>query len=133
MAIIGILAAIAIPNLLRAQRRAKDSRAYTDTKQIVSQAQVYALDNNILPPEANMPPLLWDKSVPGNTVYMAATYDPWGATSTTNYLYQEDTGTGLTAEIMAYSTGVNKAGAWTIGGACSGNAVGYSSQFGSCP
>ncbi len=49
VAIIGILAAIAIPNLLSAQRRARYSRAAADTKTVVTQAIVYQNDNNVYP------------------------------------------------------------------------------------
>ena len=49
VAIIGILAAIAIPNLMSAQRRSRYSRAATDTKTAVTQAIVYANDNNKYP------------------------------------------------------------------------------------
>ncbi len=49
VAIIGILAAIAIPNLLSAQRKAKISRALADTKQLVSQSQLYNNDTNTYP------------------------------------------------------------------------------------
>ncbi|MFQ5848167.1 MAG: type II secretion system protein, partial [Candidatus Methylomirabilales bacterium] len=46
VAIIGILAAIAIPNLITAQRRARYSRAAGDTKEIITQAMVLTSDNN---------------------------------------------------------------------------------------
>jgi prepilin-type N-terminal cleavage/methylation domain-containing protein len=49
VAIIGILAAIAIPNLLNAQRRARISRAAADTKTIVTQTQLYYNDRNAYP------------------------------------------------------------------------------------
>jgi len=49
VAIIGILAAIAIPNLMSAQRRSRYSRSATDTKTAVTQAIVYANDNNKYP------------------------------------------------------------------------------------
>ena len=45
VAIIGILAAIAIPNLMSAQRRSRYSRAAADTKTGVTQAIVYQNDN----------------------------------------------------------------------------------------
>ncbi len=45
VAIIGILAAIAIPNLLSARRRANYSRSASDTKTAVTQAIVYQNDN----------------------------------------------------------------------------------------
>ncbi len=47
VAIIGILAAIAIPNLLSAQRRAKYSRAASDTKTATTQSVVYGNDKNV--------------------------------------------------------------------------------------
>ena len=46
VAIIGILAAIAIPNLLSAQKKAKYARAASDTKTAVTQAIVYSNDRN---------------------------------------------------------------------------------------
>ena len=49
VAIIGILAAIAIPNLMSAQRRSKYTRAAADSKTAVTQAIVYYNDNNIYP------------------------------------------------------------------------------------
>ena len=44
VAIIGILAAIAIPNLLSAQKKSKYARAASDTKTAVTQAIVYSND-----------------------------------------------------------------------------------------
>jgi type IV pilus assembly protein PilA len=49
VAIIGILAAIAIPNLLSARRRANYSRAASDTKTAVTQAIVYQNDYAVYP------------------------------------------------------------------------------------
>jgi prepilin-type N-terminal cleavage/methylation domain-containing protein len=49
VAIIGILAAIAIPNLLSAQRRSRYSRSAADTKTGLTQAIVYANDKNAYP------------------------------------------------------------------------------------
>jgi prepilin-type N-terminal cleavage/methylation domain-containing protein len=46
VAIIGILAAIAIPNLLSAQKKSKYARAASDTKTAVTQAIVYSNDKN---------------------------------------------------------------------------------------
>ena len=131
VAIIGILAAIAIPNLLQAQRRAKNSRASTDTKQIVTQTQLFINDNNCLPTQCTSgamvgPGFLWDKSAPGNTVYMAATYDPWRAPGTNFQWSDQVTGTtALTAEIRAWSVGSNG-----NNDTFSGDDVGYSSFSG---
>ncbi|OGB95167.1 MAG: hypothetical protein A2Z31_05840 [candidate division NC10 bacterium RBG_16_65_8] len=46
VAIIGILAAIAIPNLLSAQKKSKYARVASDSKTAVTQAIVYSNDKN---------------------------------------------------------------------------------------
>jgi len=46
VAIIGILAAIAIPNLLSAQKKSKYARAASDTKTATTQGIVYSNDQN---------------------------------------------------------------------------------------
>ncbi len=50
VAIIGILAAIAIPNFLQAQVRAKLARERTDMRTIVLTLELYRVDNNSFPP-----------------------------------------------------------------------------------
>ncbi len=50
VAIIGILAAIAVPNFLNAQVRAKLARAYGDIEAIELALNAYRLDNNKFPP-----------------------------------------------------------------------------------
>jgi prepilin-type N-terminal cleavage/methylation domain-containing protein len=50
VAIIAILAAIAVPNFLEAQVRAKVSRARADTRSIVVGIESYRVDNNVYPP-----------------------------------------------------------------------------------
>lgn len=50
VAIIAILAAIAVPNFLEAQTRAKLSRVYADLKTISYGLDLYKLDNNKYPP-----------------------------------------------------------------------------------
>lgn len=52
VAIIGILAAIAVPNFLNAQIRAKISRAETDMRSLVTATQAYQIDNNSFPLDA---------------------------------------------------------------------------------
>ena len=49
VAIIGILAAIAIPNLMSAQRKSKYARSASDTKTATTQMIVYANDKNMYP------------------------------------------------------------------------------------
>ena len=50
VAIIAILAAIAVPNFLEAQVRAKVSRAKSDMRSSVTALEAYAVDNNAYPP-----------------------------------------------------------------------------------
>lgn len=50
VAIIGILAAIAVPNFLNAQVRAKVSRSVSDMKAIQTALEMYRLDHNDFPP-----------------------------------------------------------------------------------
>jgi type II secretion system protein G len=50
VAIIGILAAIAVPNFLNAQIRAKISRAVSDMKTLETALEMYRLDSNDYPP-----------------------------------------------------------------------------------
>lgn len=53
VAIIGILAAIAVPNFLNAQLKAKISKAYSDIRALATAQEMYALDNNgAYPPES---------------------------------------------------------------------------------
>jgi len=53
VAIIGILAAIAIPNLLSAQKKSKYARAASDTKTAVTQSIVFSNDKNQNPGDLN--------------------------------------------------------------------------------
>ncbi len=46
VAIIGILAAIAVPNFLNAQNRARVARTYADMRTLISAFDQYSLDNN---------------------------------------------------------------------------------------
>jgi len=51
VAIIGILAAIAVPNFLNAQVRAKISRAVADLRSIRTAMEMYNIDNNAIIPD----------------------------------------------------------------------------------
>ncbi len=50
VAIIGILAAIAVPNFLNAQIRAKVAKAESELKSITTALESYYIDNNMYPP-----------------------------------------------------------------------------------
>ena len=129
VAIIGVLAAIAIPNLLSAQKRAKVSRALADAKTIVSQTQLYYNDNNAYPTLA----LLM-----GGT-FMPTVYDPFG-TATQNYGFGNP---GITATDPVWALSVGPAGGTTppsaahtdgTAGTCTGTGtateVGYQTDYG---
>ena len=49
IAIIGILAAIAIPNLLNAVQRGKQKRTMSDIRALATAVEAYAVDNNVYP------------------------------------------------------------------------------------
>ena len=78
VAIIGILAAIAIPNLLSAQKKSKYARAASDTKTAVTQGIVYSNDKNANPGTTTMLRTAGYANVPdvdpwnGGWVYSAA-------------------------------------------------------------
>jgi prepilin-type N-terminal cleavage/methylation domain-containing protein len=124
VAIIGILAAIAIPNLLNAQRRAKISRAAADTKTIVTQTQLFFNDKNAFPTTLGA-------GVTGlnGAGYVSSITDPFGAGGAT-YQY------ALNGAAMAGVTTANMTDdirAWSVGpdGASGGaDDVGYSTQTG---
>lgn len=100
VAIIGILAAIAVPNFLNAQVRAKVSRAVSDMKTLETAIEMYQLDNNGYPPAASprvpgtfdswhpnevrfyrmTTPIAYISSVPKDpfTNYSAADFAQWG-------------------------------------------------------
>ena len=52
IAIIGILAAIAIPNLLTAVQRGRQKRTMADMRTIATALEAYAVDNNVYPSAA---------------------------------------------------------------------------------
>ena len=53
VAIIGILAAIAVPNFLNAQTRARISRVQADMRTVALAMETYRLDKNSIPPDMN--------------------------------------------------------------------------------
>lgn len=57
VAIIAILAAIAVPNFLEAQTRAKVSRVRSDLRTIATAMETYVVDHNVLPPRTHEPAL----------------------------------------------------------------------------
>ena len=133
VAIIGILAAIAIPNLLSARRRANYSRAASDTKTATTQAIVYQNDYAVYP--GTVSKLRTDGYA--NVTDM----DPWNQAWFTTLLFQ-DTSIPVTAsnEVHVCSRGPAGAAADCVAdvdltatppsGIANGG-VGYSATYGS--
>jgi prepilin-type N-terminal cleavage/methylation domain-containing protein len=111
VAIIGVLAAIAIPNLVNASVRSRYSRVLGDTKLIVSSIQLFRNDNNADP--ANL------AAVQGGA-FMATTTDPFAAVGV-NYVAT------VAAPYTAVSIGVAGDGVWPVA-ATSG--AGYANTIG---
>lgn len=84
IAVMGILSAIAIPNLLTAMQRAKQKRTMADMRTIAVQVESYRADNNnALPPARSMPEL-------ASALHLNLQKDGWGndlryVTDGTNY------------------------------------------------
>jgi prepilin-type N-terminal cleavage/methylation domain-containing protein len=124
VAIIGILAAIAIPNLLNAQRRAKISRAAADSKTIVTQTQLFYNDKNAFP--TTLGAGLTGLQGAG---YVSSIIDPFAAAGV---VYQY-TLNGAAFSGVANANMTDDIRAWSVGpdGATpSADDVGYSNQGG---
>ncbi len=133
--IIGIVAAIAIVNLIPTQRRAKYARTAGDTKTIVTQALVYINDNNCAPGDVED---LWIRTGPtgGGACaagpvdgYMSQVTDPFRSGG--NY----SAGFSVTGVNRAWGTGWNgqdDSALWTgaTGAALTDDDLGNSSEAG---
>ena len=130
VAIIGILAAIAIPNLLTAQKKTKISKALAETKLLVTQSQLYNADKNAYPSSVD---------VLRTTNYISRTEDPFSSASpANNYGF-----TAAQAHTWALSVGPDSLNGATVittfpvgglddgisGTSCVGE-IGWSSQYG---
>jgi type II secretion system protein G len=73
IAIIGILAAIAIPNLLNAVQRGKQKRTMSDMRALATAVEAYAVDNNVYP-----------AATCNAGLFTNGTYNPLNLTSFTN-------------------------------------------------
>jgi prepilin-type N-terminal cleavage/methylation domain-containing protein len=126
VAIIGILAAIAIPNLMSAQRKSKYSRAASDTKTAVTQAIVYANDKDTYPTSLQ---------VLRNGGYAnILDADPWGTSYALAALLTAGGAAGGNDDIYVYSKGGSTTGTYPspfVSSTGPGGSVGYSSIYGS--
>ena len=91
VAIIGIIAAIAIPNLLNAIDRGKQKRSMADMRSLGTSVESYAVDNNFYPIATSMAAVSGTGLVI-EPIYikLAPTVDGWGGT----YFYGSDAAGG---------------------------------------
>jgi general secretion pathway protein G len=124
--IIGLLAAIAIPNLLSAHRKARYSRSAADSKTLVTQAIVYGNDKSTYPTSI--------------AVLRAGGYanitdvDAWGTSYQLSPTLLSGAKTGSSDDIYLYSKGVSATGVYPVPFSSftgDGGSVGYSSVYGS--
>ena len=76
VAIIGIIAAIAIPNLLNAIDRGKQKRTMADLRSIGTAVETYAIDNNVYPSATTMAAL--ETVIEPVYIRTAPMQDGWG-------------------------------------------------------
>jgi prepilin-type N-terminal cleavage/methylation domain-containing protein len=133
VAIIGILAAIAIPNLLSAQKKSKYARAASDTKTATTQGIVYSNDKNNNP--GNM------KALRDSGYANIADADPWTQAWSFSSAFQTASGPpAAQGEMGVCSRGPKNNGAdcpgtgWNLSDTpteATDGGVGYSSVYGS--
>jgi len=125
VAIIGVLATIAIPNLLSAHRKTRYSRAAADTRLAVSQCVVYANDKNVYPTSI--------KLIRDTTMTNVSDNDPWGTPYELSPSLLLGQVPGL-EDVYVYSKGTSNTGTYpspfTVNTG-NGGSVGYSSIYGS--
>ncbi|RJP33421.1 MAG: prepilin-type N-terminal cleavage/methylation domain-containing protein [Candidatus Omnitrophota bacterium] len=89
VAIIGILAAIAVPNFLNAQTRAKVARSMADQKAMETAILQYMLDANDNPPHSHEPNQNWWLTTP--VAYLSGfMYDPFQDTPLAGDFFSSD-------------------------------------------
>ena len=125
VAIIGTLAAIAIPNIMEAQRRARYSKAAAETKTATSNAMLYGVDKGKYPPSL---PALRDAGYPNvNPI------DPWGVPHQLSPPMLAQASVGVADDVYIFSKGSSMAGAYPapfVANTGVGGSVGYSSVYG---
>jgi len=126
VAIIGVLATIAIPNLLSAHRKTRYSRAAADTRLAVAQTVVYANDKNVYPNSI--------KLIRDTTLTNVSDNDPWGAPYELSATLTTSAVPGYSDDVYIYSKGASNAGTYPVPftiNTGNGGSVGYSSVYGS--
>ena len=125
VAIIGILAAIAIPNILDAQRRARYGKAASETKTATSNAVLYGVDKGKYPPSMAA---LRDAGYPN-----VDPIDSWGMLYQLAPILVAENSVGVADDVYIFSQGSSKAGTYPVPFVTDtgyGGSVGYSSVYG---
>jgi len=126
VAIIGVLASIAIPNLLSAHRKARYSRAAADSKTLTTQAIVYGNDKNTYPTSI--------AALRAGGYANIADVDAWGILYELSPSLLSGSATGSRDDVYLYSKGASAAGVYPspfTSATGDGGSVGYSSVYGS--
>ena len=124
--IIGLLASIAIPNLLSAHRKAKYSRAAADSKTLTTQAIVYGNDKNAYPTSI--------AAMRAGGYANVADVDAWGTLYQLSPTLLSGNKTGSNDDVYMYSKGASATGIYPVpftNVTGDGGSVGYSSVYGS--
>jgi len=126
VAIIGVLASIAIPNLLSAARKAKYARAASDSKTLTTQAIVYGNDKQVYPTSVAV--------LRAGGYANIADADAWGTLYQLSPTLLSGSKTGSSDDVYLYSKGASAAGVYPVpftNFTGDGGSVGYSSVYGS--
>ena len=126
VAIIGLLAMIAIPNLLSASRKSEYTRAAADTRLAVTQAIVYAGDKNVYPNSI--------KVIRDAYLMNLSDNDPWRVPYVLSPSLMASTRPGNSDDVYIYSKGAAAVGIYPdpfVNDTGSLGSVGYSSVYGS--
>ena len=110
VAIIGIIAAIAVPNLLTAIQRSKRSRTAADIRAIGTALGSYQVDCNIFPVTSNssINEIIFETALSDGmtrSYYEGASKDGWGA-----YFYYSSDGQGYTLKSWGKDQNENQIG-----------------------
>jgi len=124
--IIGLLASIAIPNLLSAHRKARYSRSASDSKTLATQAIVYGNDRNKFPTSVAV------LRIGGYT--NVADVDSWGTPWQVSPSLLSGQAAGTSDDVYLYSKGASATGVYPVPFVSDtglDGSVGYSSVYGS--
>ncbi len=123
--IISVLAAIAVPNVLQAQRRARYARAASETKSAVTQALLHASEKGSYPESLAA---LRDAGYPNIT-----NLDPWETAYQLSPAMTAHKSPGVTDDVYVYSKGAGQVGTYPdpfVADTGLNGSTGYSSVYG---